>query len=175
MNSGLLFLNKQDFALTQGKNGTLLSTQVPGLSLLLYYSPRCPHSNNLLPIFKKLPTIINGCAFGIINVSKNRELIQMAQQSITPITYVPYIILYVNGKPYMVYNGPHNENNITEFVIEIANKLPKQSRERFTEEREEEKEGENIKVGKIPEYSLGHPLFGSDKKTYLKEETAYKS
>ena len=61
MNSGLLFLNKQDFNLSQGKNGMLLTNNIPGVSLLLFYSPRCPNSNAFLPIFKKLPTIINGC------------------------------------------------------------------------------------------------------------------
>lgn len=168
MSSGLLFLNSQDFQLNQGKNGTLLTTKIPGLSLLLFCSPRCPHSNNLLPIFKKLPTLINGCNFGIINVSKNRQLVQMSQQSITPITYVPYILLFVNGKPYMVYNGPHTEQNITEFVVEVANKLPKQSKEKFISHEEEET------PNKIPEYSLGVPLFGKDNITYLTEADAYK-
>ena len=125
MNSGLLFLNKQDFNLSQGKNGMLLTNNIPGVSLLLFYSPRCPNSNAFLPIFKKLPTTINGCSFAIVNLTKNRELIGMSQRSISPIEYVPFIIMYVNGKPYMIYNGPHREEAITSFVVEVANKLPK--------------------------------------------------
>jgi hypothetical protein len=169
MNTGVLFLSKNDFGLQQGKNGNLLVTGVPGLCLVVFFSPRCPHSNNLIPIIKKLPTIINGCSFGILNVGKNNEIIGMSRNSITPINYVPMIILYVNQKPYMLYDGPHTEKEITEFVMDVASKLPSQSREKFVES----KQAEN--PSSIPAYSLGTPLFGKKTVTYLTEITAYKN
>ena len=35
----------------------------------------------------------------------------MSKKSISPITVVPYVILYVNGKPYMRYQGPQDSKN----------------------------------------------------------------
>ena len=43
---------------------------------------------------KQLPGTVTGCQFGMINVSKNKKTIRMSKNTITPLTYVPYIILY---------------------------------------------------------------------------------
>ena len=67
--SGLLFLAIEDFVLSKGTKGNILCTSIPGFSLILYYSTQCPHCQTLIPIFKKLPGSINGCQFGIINIS----------------------------------------------------------------------------------------------------------
>ena len=175
MSSAPLFLDTNDFQLTQienqGEKKIILTTQIPGLSLLLFYSPRCKYSNQILPVFKRLPQSITNCQFGLINVSNNRQLVQMSNQSITPIQYVPYIILYLHGQPYMIYNGPHNQQDIRSFVIEIATKLSTKDREKFHQEDEED-----ISKGirrEIPEYSWGQPLYGKMDVTYLTEEFAY--
>ena len=41
----------------------------------------------------------------MINVMRNKQVVNNSRNTITPITYVPYILLYWNGKPYMKYNG----------------------------------------------------------------------
>jgi hypothetical protein len=164
--SGLLFLTSDDFAVTDGSKGKILCHGIPGFSLILFYSTRCSHCQDLIPIFKRLPGTIGGCQFGMINISTNRRCVAMSAKTIAPVKYVPYIVLYIEGKPYMRYNGPHDSLQIRRFIMEIANKI--QSKQKFS--------SENIKKNKkgIPEYSIGHPLCGEDSKVcYLEFDNAY--
>jgi len=167
MSSGLLFLTSEDFVVTKGTKGTIMCNTIPGFSLILFYSTQCEHCQKLIPIFKKLPGTIGGCQFGMINVSTNKKAVMMSKNTIAPITYVPYIVLYIQGKPFMRYNGPHDSGEIRRFVIEVANKV--QNKQEFSKDTVK-KEGSSI-----PAYTIGHPLVGppGDKVCYLENSTAY--
>jgi hypothetical protein len=166
--SGLLFLSSDDFSVVKGNKGNILCHSIPGFSLILFYSTQCVHCQNLIPLFKKLPGTIGGCQFGMINVSSNKQCVQMSKDTISPISYVPYIVLYIQGKPFMRYNGPHDAEEIKRFVIEVANKI--QSKQTFSSENV--KEPQNGKG--IPEFSIGKPLCGQDDDVcYLNFNDAY--
>lgn len=164
--SGLLFLKAADFFIGKGIQGKILCHNIPSFSLILFYSTKCGHCNELVPIFKKLPGTVNNCQFGMINVStrEGRPVLMMGKETIAPIEFVPYILLYVNGRPFIRYNGPRDDNIIRRFVAETAKKI--QERQPFTANN-------NIKQTKqgkgIPEYSLGHPVRGDDLVCYLTE------
>lgn len=164
--SSTIFLETDDFHLSKVGENVILNTGIQGLSLLMFYSPKCVHSTHLLPKFKKLSNSINNCVFGIINVSNNKRVILMSEKTATPIRHVPYIILYLNGQPYMIYNGSHTEQELRTFVIEIANKLSKNDRGKFSTES-----GSRTK----PEYSFGVPLWGKLGSSYFTDKTAYNS
>ena len=167
MSSGLLFLTSDDFNISKGTKGNILCTNIPGFSLILFYSTQCPHCQNLIPIFKKLPGSIGGCQFGMINVSTNKQCIKMSKETISPITYVPTIILFVNSKPFMIYKGPHIESEIKRFILEVAQKV--NNKQKFSDEATKE----NIKNA-IPAFSIGHPLYGKEENvTYLTFDEAY--
>jgi thiol-disulfide isomerase/thioredoxin len=156
--SGLLFLSSEDFTITKGTKGNILCQSIPGFSLILFYSTQCTHCQTLIPIFKKIPGSIGGCQFGMINVSSNKACIRMSKNTIAPITYVPYIILYINGRPFMRYQGPHDAEKIKQFVFEVAQKV--RNKQKFSDDK-------NVKEdprGGIPAYSLGTPLCGQDDK-----------
>ena len=68
--------------------------------------PNC-YIVKFIPIFN-LRTL-TGCQFGMINVNKNKNIIRLSKQTISQITFVPYIILFINGKPFMRYDGPINK------------------------------------------------------------------
>jgi len=165
--SGLLFLSSDDFQIAKGTKGNILTNSIPGFSLILFYSTQCQHCQTLIPIFKKLPGTIGGCQFGMINVSSNKNVVRMSKETIAPITYVPYIVLYINGRPFMRYQGPHDASEIRRFVLEVAQKI--QSKQKFSDE--------NVKEdprGGIPAYTIGHPLYGPDDKIcYLPFLDAY--
>lgn len=165
--SGLLFLTSDDFSLQKGAKGNIMCHGIPGFSLILFYSTQCRHCQTLIPIFKKLPGTIGGCQFGMINVSSNKNCVKMSKDTIAPISYVPYIVLYIQGKPFMKYNGPHDGAELKRFVIEVANKI--QNKQKFSPEIvKDDKRG-------IPEYSVGKPLLGcKDNVCYLEVEEAYK-
>ena len=164
--SGLLFLSSDDFVLSKGTKGTILCTSIPGFSLILFYSTQCPHCQHLIPIFKKLPGTIGGCQFGMVNVSTNKNCIRMSKDTIAPITYVPYVVLYVNGRPFMRYGGPAELPEIKRFVIDVAQKI--ETKQKFSSEQVKEDPR-----GRIPQYTVGHPLCGEDDVCYLEFKEAY--
>lgn len=175
--SGLLFLTSDDFQITKGTKGNILATNLKGFSLILFYSTQCEHCQSLIPIFKSLPGTIGGCQFGMINISQNKQAILLSRETIAPIKVVPYIILYINGKPYMRYQGPHDSNEITRFVVEVAKKI--QERPNYTNNNASKKEDYKIKSksdNDIPAYTIGKPLCGEeDNVCYLEFNNAYGS
>ena len=168
--NGLLFLTSDDFEIARGTKGNILCNKIRGISLVLFSSTQCHHCRNLIPIFKKLPGNISGCQFGMINVSSNKKCVAMSQETITPIKYVPYIILYVDGRPLMKYDGPHESGEILRFVVEVTQKI--QSKQKFSDSKKLKKDTKADTS--IPGYTIGHPLCGPDDKVcYLEFDTAY--
>jgi thiol-disulfide isomerase/thioredoxin len=163
--NGLLFLSSEDFTISKGTKGNILCTSIPGFSLILFYSTQCSHCQKLIPVFKRLPGSIGGCQFGMINVSSNKTCVQMSKDTVAPITYVPYIILFVNGRPLLRYNGPHDLVEIKRFVVEVAQKI--QNKQKFSEKVVQDPRGG------IPAYTIGHPLCGQDDVCYLEFDEAY--
>ncbi len=166
--NGLHFLTSEDFQIQRGSKGPILCNNLQGFSLILFYSTQCEHCQSLIPIFKRLPGSVGGCQFGMINVSHNKQCVILSRQTIAPIKVVPYILLYINGRPYMRYNGPQDPREIGRFIVEVAQKF--QSKENFTKD-ERVKEDPN---GGVPAYTIGIPLCGPDNKVcYLEFDDAY--
>lgn len=166
--SGLLFLQACDFSVQSGQRGDIVCNNIRGISLILMYSTKCQYCQNLIPIFKRLPGTIGGCQFGMINVTTETDIVMMSRNSISPIKYVPLIILYVNGKPFIRYDGPHTENDIRGFLIEVTNKL--QTKEKFSGDKST-KDSKNNR--EIPSYTVGVPLYGEEDDFYLEFDEAY--
>lgn len=168
--SGLLFLSNDDFSIAKGTKGNIMVHSIPGFSVVLFYSNHCPHCQNLIPLFKTLPGTIAGCQFGMMNISKNKACAIKSKETISPILFVPLILFYVSGKPYMRYTGPYDINEIKRFIVEVAHKY-NQQKSYFDAQKHALIKAENKK---IPGYAIGHPLYGQeDDVTYLKFEEAY--
>jgi len=169
MNS-LIFLSDQDFSLQQGKKGRILCNNLPGVSLVLFFSKQCEHCGTVFPIFAALPHRIPGCQFAILNISMFPGVAQKAQQTIAPITHVPFIILYVNGKPFMKYNGKKTYEDISNFVGEVLSRI--QSKRNFSSNSKVEVEGDELQ-----EYAGGSIPFNiicENENCYLSFKDAYK-
>ena len=169
--SGLLFLQASDFSVQTGQKGDIVCNNIRGISLILMYSIKCQYCQNLIPIFKRLPGSIGGCQFGMINVSTETDIIAMSRNSISPIKYVPLIILYVNGKPFIRYDGPHTEQDIRSFLFEVTSKI--QAKEKFSGDKNNSQSNSNKNSREIPEYTVGYPLYGEDDDFYLEFTDAY--
>lgn len=170
--SGLLFLQTEDFSIQKGLKGNILCHSIRGISLLLFYSTNCQYCRQLIPIFKKLPGQLGGCQFGMINVSMQKNIIAMSKATISEIKYVPLIILYVAGKPFIRYDGPHDENEIKRFIFEVSGKI--QSKEKFSN-KEAPKGKQPVINGKrdVPAYASGQPLWGNSDDFYMEFAEAY--
>lgn len=164
--AGLLFLVTSDYHIEESvvtKGGLLLCNNIRGLSFVLFYSPGCEHCSKLIPIFKRFPGQISGIQFGITLV--NSDVVRASQRTVAPIEYVPLMILYVNGRPYMRYNQGYTEDELKNFVIETGNRL--RSRDSFVKGANQATAA--IASKRIPNYSLGQPLLGDDElDAYLK-------
>lgn len=169
MNS-LLFLSEQDFSIQQGKKGRILCNNLPGVSLVLFFSKQCPHCTDVFPVFAALPHAIPGCQFAILNISMFPGVAQKAQQTIAPITHVPFIILYVNGRPFMKYNGQKSYEDISNFVNEVLQRI--QSTRNFSSNQSQIRVEDND----IPEYASGIPfnMVCEGETCYLTFNEAYK-
>ncbi len=180
--SGLLFLTDDYFKVTSTPKGNVLGTTIRGISLVLFFSTQCKYCHQFIPIFKKLPGTVGGCQFGMINISTNRTVVEKSKNTISPLTYVPYIVLYVNGQPIVSYDGPASENDIRKFVLDMVESL--QTKQQFIPNPNQNQnpnrprpledltENNNIE-NHIPAYTIGRPK-DSDK-CYLSWDSAYAS
>jgi thiol-disulfide isomerase/thioredoxin len=167
--SALLFLSEEDFSVAQGQKGNLLCNNLNGYSIVLFYSTQCVHCHTLVPIFKSLVGTITNCQFGMINVSQQKRVVALSQNTITAIRYVPYIVFYVKGRPFMKYNGPPEASEIRRFITEITRTL--QTRQKFYEETTTKRDTDK----EIPPYTIGIPKTCDDNGVcYLEFEDAYK-
>jgi len=166
--SALNFLTSEDFRIIKDPNGYKLCHIIPGFSLVLFYSNRCKYCKDFITIFKELPGTVGGCQFGMINISNNRDCAEKSKNTNTNIEYVPYIILYYNGKPYYHYQGDADINKLKQFIFEMAKK---------TEIKQKISQNPNViqpkKRGTIPQYCLGNPIYGNENVCYLEMEEAY--
>ena len=143
----LLYLDKDDFKVVKSEGKVNLHTTVKNISMVLFYTNSCPYCKHILKIFKSMPRKITELQFGIVNLSRNKNVVEMSRTTSTPMNYVPYIVVYVRGKPIMIYNGNLNESGIKEFIsthIDLLN----------------EKLVEN-QVKRHP-CTLGIPIYGDD-------------
>ncbi len=168
--SGLLFLTDDYFKVVSTPKGDVLGTTIRGISLVLFFSNQCQYCHQFIPIFKKLPGTVGGCQFGMINISTNRSVVEKSKNTISPLSYVPYIVLYVNGQPVMSYDGPADENSIRKFVLEIVESL-KTKQQFITNNKPLEDLTTNSPDPVIPAYTIGRPK-DSDK-CYLNWDSAY--
>lgn len=127
--SGIHFLDNNDFIVKQGDKGLLLSLvyESKGMTLVLFYSTECPYCDALINKFKQLPSYVNGCQFAMVNVNRNMNIVERSKNTIAPISYVPDVILYVNGSPYVRYDGPHDIQHIKDFIVDVNMKIKKTS------------------------------------------------
>lgn len=170
--NNLIYPRSQDFFVDEGTKGKVLCNNTKGLCLILFHADasQCAHCEEAIPEFKKLPFRMAGVKFGLCNVNKNREVLQLAEQTIAPITYVPFIILYVNGRPTMRYDGERTLQKMLDFLNDVLNRL--QSNKAFYENK-------NIKMeSDIPAYTIAIPAnIVCDKERgvcYLEYNDAYK-
>lgn len=172
-NYNLIHLGTTDFDIREGNKGQALCIKYPELTFVFFHADadRCAHCHELLPEFRKLPYIISGCKFALVNLNKFPEIVKMSKSTTTPLEYVPYLVLYINGRPFIRYEGDKNLQSLAEFVSEFMTRLKSQtnfvSTQKATKLQDE-----------IPKYSIAIPysvICDEDKGVcYLKYDEAYK-
>lgn len=127
MVQGIYFLSSKDFSIKEVDSEKKLlyltyKTKL-AMNLVLFYSNTCEHCEDILTYFKILPKNIIGCNFSIINVLQNPEVVELSKKTISPISYVPDIYLYINSLPYLKYEGEVTLEAITDFILEVSQNI----------------------------------------------------
>lgn len=152
-----------------------LCNKLKGLSLIYFHSNNCSHCDAFDPIFQELPKKIGGCLFGCINVSNYNNIVKASKNTTTPIEYVPYIILYVKGVPFMRYDGPRELQSIQSFIFEIAGRLQNNTHQSNSQSQRHDNTNANTNNS---QNSKKITTYGNSKKKevcYLTLDDAYKS
>ena len=94
----------------------------------------------------------------------------MSEKTITPLKFVPDMIIYYDGRPLMRYEGAYNDAYIKKFVLDIANNM--QKKQQFAKNQVKEPQAGTG----IPAYCIGKPISGDkgQQVCYLSNESAYK-
>ena len=153
MNS-LIRLRFDDCNIEQGNKGPILCNNIKGLSLVLYWSPGCKICKILEPQYRKLPQVINGCKICSMNINENQQIIKLSKETIAPIDFVPYIVFYVNGRPFLQYDDKADLNKIINF-INYSMKLV-ESKKSFID-KGAKIDYDNKTDNPIPPYSIARP------------------
>lgn len=140
----LVFLDSQNFGIGNGTKGKLLFNNLPGISIVLIYSTNCTVCHTVIPIFKQLPQYVSKCKFGVINIDNNKDVVAKSLETTMPIKYVPQIIIFHNGKPFVKYTGEKKLEPMVNFFkdtisrVEQSFNFSKQSEKKKVVSEEEE-------------------------------------
>ncbi len=115
-------LTSQNFHVMQGTPSTL-ALALGNKVFVFFKSPKCNGCESLAPIFSKLARVDNRLTFASIDVTKNNEVIKLSQNTSTPITTVPCLILYNDGIPYARFRGQRNESSLISFLNTTLSQL----------------------------------------------------
>lgn len=130
--SGILYLDVKDFELVKTPSNQIsLYNNIRGTSFILISHRKCKKCCELIPNFKKLPSSLKNCQFGILDITFDRRIIELAKKTILGINYVPYMFICYNGLPIMEYKGDNNIINIRNFIIEVDKEINSKIRNRI--------------------------------------------
>jgi len=168
-----------------------LETKIKKMSFILFHMTECKYSQELLPIIRKIPSEIDFCKIGIINLSTHKDLIDQSLQSTTPLEMVPYMIFYLDGSPLVTYNGQHKFENIVNFINEVNDYVTKSYNNNNSQQQQQQQQQQvnsimnprtnaNPNVCRIKNTSPnteGVPLYGNkdSKSGYSNNLSAYKA
>lgn len=124
--SNTIYLTSDDYSVQSGNKGKLLClNEVPGLCFVMYHvdSGKCTYCEDTLPHFKAASRMVPSCMFGLCNLSRNPNIIKLANSTITPFEAVPTLIVYFNGRPLARYEGERTAVDFAEFIQEMMMRL----------------------------------------------------
>jgi len=125
----VIILAPRDFTLV-GRNSKTLNINLQGPVLVFFKQNSCRGCMSFAPIFNKFANIEKRIKYAIYDLDSDpsKMVVKKSQQSNTPITHVPFVIFYVDGKPSFVFNTRDKSEQATgTFIRDMIGKLPQNS------------------------------------------------
>ena len=123
----ILHLTNNDFYVDNGKKGKVMCTTQKDILFAFFHlnDNECSNCTTMIPEFvnvaKRLPQI----KYALVNLSKYPEIFKKTVDTIAPIKYVPYLIIFVNNRPFLRYDGGKSASEMYEFIKELLENMPK--------------------------------------------------
>jgi hypothetical protein len=123
--NNLTFLSSRDFAVDKAPKGLVLVNNQKGIMFCMFHADpaKCPFCEEAIPEFKRLASKMPSVKFGLININRDKEVWVMSTKTIAPIDRVPYMILYLNGRPLMRYDGEKTLDKMMKFLDDVVSRL----------------------------------------------------
>lgn len=126
--SSLIDLDYTHFKKLKGNRGYVLGIpNATNLTLLMFYSTKCEYCEQAMPELQKLNDVLKKNSLpiqvAICDVGRNPQIIQEAQQTVDPIRYVPYMIIYQRDRPYLRYNGKKIAEEMFSYLMEVLKRV----------------------------------------------------
>jgi hypothetical protein len=118
-------LTSQNFSLSNTGKSKNLNINLGGAVLCFFKMDSCPGCNNFDPIFRQLSLEETNINYSIINLSSHRDIVTMSRQTTTPITAVPFLLLFINGNPHAKYNGQKTISALKSFINKALQHAPR--------------------------------------------------
>lgn len=113
--SSITFLNSHNFVVAGTRQKTL-GINIQGNIFVFFKMDGCKNCAQFEPIFAQLAKQEDRVTCALLNITQNREVVMWARETSTPITSVPILILYVDGRPHAKFNGTKNIPSIRKFI-----------------------------------------------------------
>jgi hypothetical protein len=127
--SNTKILKKTDFELDKDSNLLLKQNNksIGGFNSVLFISQKCKFCGEMVDIQKSLSNVINGVMFSMMTVDSDDDdtttkFLDTIQKSNIGMTYVPFLVFYVDHRPYFVYSGDPTFEDVKAFIIEVTTK-----------------------------------------------------
>lgn len=126
------FLSYADFV-TIGTRQKTLGIKLQGNVFIFFKMKGCGSCAEFEPIFAQLSKMENRvlCAILDITDAQNREVVKWSRETSTPISAVPVLILYVNGRPHAKFLGTRSIPSIQSFITKALQTNPSAGSQSF--------------------------------------------
>lgn len=113
--SSITFLNSHNFVVVGTRQKTL-GVNLQG-NVLVFFKMQGDNNCALFdPVFAQLSRLEGRAVCAILDVTQNRDVVMWSRTTSTPITAVPVLILYIDGRPHAKFNGTKNIPSIQAFI-----------------------------------------------------------
>lgn len=124
----LIELHSDSFRKLKGTKGYVLGIpNANNLTLVMFYSTQCEYCDQAIPELARLSRHLREnnlpIQVAICDVGKNRSVIKEASDTVDPIKYVPYTVIYLKDRPYVRYNGNKVAEEMFKYLIEVMRRI----------------------------------------------------
>jgi thiol-disulfide isomerase/thioredoxin len=123
----VLNLTSNDFYIDDGTKGKVLCSTRKGIVFVMFHlnESACPNCHTVMPEFLALPKHIPSIQYATVNLSNYPDIAKKSGLTLAPIKYVPYLILYVNGRPWLRWDNEKTLAAMANFLKDILPRIPK--------------------------------------------------